>query len=37
MKSKFADLSNLGNISYGGTITAGIFLQEFIKDIGNPK
>ena len=33
MKSDFADLSNLSNVSWGGTITAGIFLKEFAKEV----
>eukprot|EP00591_Stephanopyxis_turris_P004968 CAMPEP_0195511634 /NCGR_PEP_ID=MMETSP0794_2-20130614/3889_1 /TAXON_ID=515487 /ORGANISM="Stephanopyxis turris, Strain CCMP 815" /LENGTH=573 /DNA_ID=CAMNT_0040639279 /DNA_START=21 /DNA_END=1742 /DNA_ORIENTATION=- len=31
LKSKFADLSNLGS-RYGGAITAGLFLQNFVRD-----
>ena len=34
MKSKFADLSNLSDVKWGGAITAGIFLGEFVKDLG---
>lgn len=31
LESKIADLSNVGNSAYGGSITAALFLQEFIK------
>ncbi|PSN17163.1 leucyl aminopeptidase [filamentous cyanobacterium CCP5] len=31
LESKVADLSNIGNSSYGGSITAALFLQEFVK------
>lgn len=31
LKSKVADLSNISSGSYGGAITAALFLQEFIK------
>lgn len=31
LDSKVADLSNVGNSSYGGSITAALFLQEFVK------
>jgi leucyl aminopeptidase len=30
LESDMADISNIGRISYGGAITAAIFLQEFI-------
>ena len=30
MKSDFADISNIGNSAYGGTITAALFLGEFV-------
>jgi leucyl aminopeptidase len=30
MKSDFADLSNIGSTPYGGTITAALFLGEFV-------
>jgi leucyl aminopeptidase len=33
MKSDFADISNLSKVPYGGTITAGVFLGEFVKDL----
>lgn len=29
--SDYADISNISNVNYGGTITAGMFLYEFIK------
>jgi leucyl aminopeptidase len=31
IKSKFADLKNIGNRGEAGTITAGLFLQEFVE------
>ncbi len=31
LKSKIADVSNLSSSNYGGAITAGLFLSEFIK------
>lgn len=31
LESKVADLSNISNGSYGGAITAALFLQEFVK------
>lgn len=31
LKSEIADISNLSSSSYGGAITAGLFLSEFIK------
>lgn len=31
LESKVADLSNIGNSSYGGSITAALFLQEFTR------
>ncbi len=31
LKSDYADISNIGKTRYGGTITAGMFLYEFIK------
>jgi leucyl aminopeptidase len=37
MKSKVADISNLSDVKWGGTITAGIFLQEFVKDLDSVK
>ena len=30
MKSKIADLQNVSNSSYGGAITAALFLSEFV-------
>ena len=33
MKSKIADLRNIGTGRYGGTITAALFLEPFVKDI----
>jgi leucyl aminopeptidase len=30
LKSKFADLSNIGSSKYGGAITAALFLQNFV-------
>ncbi|MBN2707168.1 MAG: leucyl aminopeptidase [Deltaproteobacteria bacterium] len=32
MKSDFADISNIGNSAYGGTITAALFLSEFVPE-----
>jgi leucyl aminopeptidase len=32
LKSKVADLKNIGN-RWGGAITAGMFLEEFVGDI----
>ncbi len=32
LKSKVADLSNIGNISMGGAITAALFLEHFVED-----
>jgi leucyl aminopeptidase len=32
LKSKIADLKNIGSSRYGGAITAALFLQEFIQD-----
>lgn len=32
IKSKIADICNISNTRYGGAITAGMFLDEFIKD-----
>lgn len=32
MKSDFADISNIGNSPYGGTITAALFLGEFVPE-----
>lgn len=31
LKSDYADISNIGKTRYGGTITAGMFLYQFIK------
>ena len=31
LKSKIADLSNISSSTYGGAITAALFLQEFVK------
>ncbi len=31
LQSDYADISNIGKTRYGGTITAGMFLYEFIK------
>ena len=31
--SEIADLRNLGASGYGGALTAGIFLQEFVDDV----
>ncbi|MEO0534889.1 MAG: leucyl aminopeptidase family protein [Cyanobacteria bacterium P01_A01_bin.123] len=31
LSSKIADLNNISNTSYGGSITAALFLQEFVK------
>lgn len=32
LKSNIADISNISNTRYGGAITAGLFLNEFIKE-----
>ena len=32
LKSEIADICNISNTRYGGAITAGLFLNEFIKD-----
>jgi len=32
LKSSIADLSNIGSSSYGGAITAGLFLDNFVED-----
>jgi leucyl aminopeptidase len=32
LKSKIADISNISNTRYGGAITAGLFLSEFIDE-----
>jgi leucyl aminopeptidase len=32
LKSKIADICNIANTRYGGAITAGMFLENFIKD-----
>jgi leucyl aminopeptidase len=32
IKSKIADLSNTGSTRYGGSLTAGLFLSEFIEE-----
>lgn len=32
LKSDFADINNLANSKYGGSITAALFLSEFVKD-----
>ncbi len=32
MKSDFADIANIGNSAYGGTITAALFLGEFVPE-----
>ena len=32
IKSKIADICNIASTRYGGAITAGMFLDEFIKD-----
>ncbi len=32
LKSDFADISNIGNSAYGGTITASLFLGEFVPE-----
>ncbi len=32
IESNFADIANLGKSSYGGTVTAGMFLKHFIGD-----
>lgn len=31
LSSKIADISNIGNVSYGGAITAALFLREFVQ------
>jgi leucyl aminopeptidase len=37
IKSEIADLSNIGNSRYGGAITAGLFLSEFIEEKNKDK
>jgi leucyl aminopeptidase len=37
LKSNIADISNISNTRYGGAITAGLFLSEFIKDKNRDK
>ncbi len=37
IKSDVADVSNIGSSSYGGAITAGLFLNEFIEDKNKDK
>ena len=37
IKSKIADICNISNTRYGGAITAGMFLDEFIKDENKSK
>ena len=32
IKSEIADISNLSSSNFGGAITAGLFLSEFIKE-----
>ncbi|SFV59582.1 Cytosol aminopeptidase PepA [hydrothermal vent metagenome] len=32
LKSEIADICNISNVRYGGAITAGLFLEEFIDD-----
>jgi leucyl aminopeptidase len=32
LKSNIADISNISNTRYGGAITAGLFLSEFIDE-----
>lgn len=32
IESDFADIANLGKTKYGGTITAGMFLAQFVKE-----
>lgn len=37
IKSKIADICNISNTRYGGAITAGMFLDEFIKEENKQK
>ena len=37
LKSKIADICNISNTRYGGAITAGLFLDNFIKDENKQK
>ncbi len=37
LKSKIADICNISNTRYGGAITAGMFLDEFIKEENKQK
>jgi leucyl aminopeptidase len=37
LKSKIADISNISNTRYGGAITGGMFLDNFIKDENKQK
>jgi len=37
LKSKIADICNISNTRYGGAITAGLFLDKFIKDENKDK
>ncbi|MEA3315960.1 MAG: leucyl aminopeptidase [Campylobacterota bacterium] len=37
IKSEIADISNIANTRYGGAITAGMFLDNFIKDKNKDK
>ncbi len=37
LKSEIADICNISNTRYGGAITAGLFLNEFIKDENKDK
>ena len=33
MKSKIADMGNIGSSRYGGAITAALFLKQFVGDV----
>ncbi|HFS82631.1 MAG TPA: leucyl aminopeptidase, partial [Epsilonproteobacteria bacterium] len=37
LKSEVADMSNISNTRYGGAITAGMFLSEFIDEAHQEK
>ncbi len=37
LKSKIADICNISNTRYGGAITAGMFLDEFVKEENKQK
>ncbi|MBD3830364.1 MAG: leucyl aminopeptidase, partial [Arcobacter sp.] len=37
LKNETADICNISNTRYGGALTAGLFLSEFIKDENKDK